>query len=145
MRPQGCAKLAQVVPYALEERVADEIEHLHFPSVTATRSRPHSRGGARARAHRKRGWRSCGRGTDPQAIYSAATCCPPCPAQMIGLLEGEHAGAAHRGRAPLMLPALSITDAFEMALSVQSSVVAGLEPAIGLLLYAATMNGRRIS
>src|SRR6187549_3221521 len=27
---KGAAKLAQVVPYALEERVADEIENLHF-------------------------------------------------------------------------------------------------------------------
>src|SRR5258708_7607679 len=27
---KGAAKLAQVVPFALEERVADEIEHLHF-------------------------------------------------------------------------------------------------------------------
>ena len=27
---KGAAKLAQVIPYALEERVADEIENLHF-------------------------------------------------------------------------------------------------------------------
>ena len=70
---KGAAKLAQVVPYALEERVADEIEHLHFaigdrdsatgrvPVVVLERARLESRL-AELRAA----------GLNPQAIYSAA-------------------------------------------------------------------------
>ena len=135
---KGAAKLAQVVPYALEERVADEIEHLHFaigdrdsatgrvPVVVLERARLESRL-AELRAA----------GLNPQAIYSAATLLPAMPGQMIGLLEGDTLTLRTADAPPLVLPALSISDAFEMALSMQTSAVAGLEPApLGLLLYA---------
>lgn len=134
---KGAAKLAQVVPYALEERVADEIEHLHFaigdrdaatgrvPVVVIERARLESRL-AELRAA----------GLNPQAIYSAATLLPSMPGQMIGLLEGDTLTLRTADAPALVLPALSIDDAFEMALSMQSSAVAGLEPApLGLLLY----------
>src|SRR5215831_717663 len=110
---KSAAKLAQVIPYALEERVADEIENLHF----AIGNRDPGTGRvpvlvvARARID---GWLAELRaaGIAPQAIYPEA-----------GLL--------------LVMPALSIQDAFEMALAAQVSQVAGLEPPpVGLLLYA---------
>jgi general secretion pathway protein L len=135
---KGAAKLAQVVPYALEERVADEIELLHFaigdrdaasgrvPVVVLERKQLEARL-AELRAA----------GLDPQAIYSAATLLPAMPGQMIGLLEGDTLTLRTADAPPLVLPALSIADAFEMALSTQTSAVAGLEPApLGLLLYA---------
>jgi general secretion pathway protein L len=135
---KGAAKLAQVVPYALEERVADEIEQLHFaigdrdsatgrvPVVVLERSRLEARL-AELRAA----------GLNPQAIYSPATLLPAMPGQMIGLLEGDSLTLRTPDAPPLVLPALSITDAFEMALSMQTSAVEGLEPApLGLLLYA---------
>jgi general secretion pathway protein L len=134
---KGAAKLAQVVPYALEERVADEIEQLHFaigdrdpatgrvPVVVLERARIEAR---LAELHAA--------GLNPQAIYSAATLLPAMPGQMIGLLEGDTLTLRTADAPPLVLPALSITDAFEMALSMQTSAVAGLEPALlGLLLY----------
>ncbi|HEU5136280.1 MAG TPA: type II secretion system protein GspL [Steroidobacteraceae bacterium] len=135
---KGAAKLAQVVPYALEERVADEIEHLHFaigdrdsttgrvPVVVVARSLIDARL-AELRAA----------GIFPQAIYSEATLLPAMPGQMIGLLEGDTLTLRTVDAPPLVLPALSITDGFEMALAMQTSAVAGLEPApLGMLLYA---------
>jgi general secretion pathway protein L len=135
---KGAAKLAQVVPFALEERVADEIEQLHFaigdrdsttgriPVVVLERVRIESRL-AELRAA----------GLNPQAIYSAATLLPAMPGQMIGLLEGDTLILRTADAPPLVLPALSITDAFEMALSSQTAAIDGLEPApLGLLLYA---------
>jgi general secretion pathway protein L len=135
---KGAAKLAQVIPYALEERVADEIENLHFsigdrdaatgrvPVVVVARARIDARL-AELRAA----------GLNPQAIYSEATLVPAMPGQMIALLDGDTLTLRTADAPPLVLPALSITDAFEMALATQSSAVAGLEPApLGLLLYA---------
>ncbi len=59
------------------------------------------------------------------------------PGQMIALLDGDSLTIRVADAPPLVLPALSIADAFEMALSTQTSAVAGLEPApLGLLLYA---------
>lgn len=135
---KGAAKLAQVVPYALEERVADEIENLHFaigerdsttgrvPVVVVARARIDARL-AELRAA----------GLNPQAIYSEATLLPAMPGQMIALIDGDSLTVRLADAPPLVLPALSIADAFEMALSTQSSAVAGLEPApLALLLYA---------
>src|SRR6187401_677099 len=115
---KGAAKLAQVVPYALEERVADEIEQLHFaigdrdstsgrvPVVVVERERLDARL-AELRAA----------GLNPQAIYSAASLLPAMPGQMIGLLEGDTLTLRTADAPPLVLPALSVTDAFEIALS----------------------------
>jgi len=135
---KGAAKLAQVIPYALEERVADEIENLHFaigdrdaasgrvPVVVIARARIDERL-AELRAA----------GLNVQAIYSEATLLPAMPGQMIALLDGDSLMIRVADAPPLVLPALSIADAFEMALSTQTSAVAGLEPApLGLLLYA---------
>ena len=135
---KGAAKLAQVVPYALEERVADEIENLHFaigdrdattgrvPVVVIARALIDARL-AELRAA----------GLFPQAIYSEATLLPAMPGQMIGLLEGDTLTLRTAEAPPLVLPALSITDGFEMALAMQTSAIAGLEPPmLGMLLYA---------
>ena len=135
---KGAAKLAQVIPFALEERVADEIENLHFaigeraeagarvPVLVIARARIDARL-AELRAA----------GLNPQAIYSEATLLPAMPGQMIGLLDGDTLTLRTVDSPPLVLPALSIPDALEMALSMQASAVDGLEPAqLGLLLYA---------
>jgi general secretion pathway protein L len=135
---KGAAKLAQVVPYALEERVADEIENLHFaigdraagtgrlPVLVVSRIRID-------------GWLAemRGAGLQPQAIYSAASLVPSMPGQMVALLDGDTVAICTADSPPLVLPALAIADAFAMALANQASAVPGLEPApLGLLLYA---------
>jgi len=135
---KGAAKLAQVIPYALEERVADEIEHLHFaigdrdsntgrvPVVVINRALIDARL-AELRAA----------GIFPQAIYSESALVPAMPGQMIGLLEGDTLTLRTADAPPLVLPALSINDGFEMALAAQTSAIAGLEaPQLGMLLYA---------
>jgi general secretion pathway protein L len=135
---RSAAKLAQVVPFALEERVADEIENLHF----AIGER--SEAGARvpvvvAKRARVEAWLAELRaaGLAPSAIYSAATLLPSMPGQMIALLDGDSLTVRVGDAPPLVLPALSIADAFEMALATRQSQVAGLEPAPpGLLVYA---------
>jgi general secretion pathway protein L len=135
---RSASKLAQVVPFALEERVADEIENLHF----AIGER--SEAGARVpvvvvQRARIEGWLTELRaaGLSPAAIYSAASLLPSMPGQMIALLDGDSLVLRIGDAPPLVLPVLSISDAFEMAFATQQSGVAGLEPApLGLLLYA---------
>ena len=135
---KSAAKLAQVVPFALEERVADEVENLHF----AIGER--SEAGARipvvvVARERIDAWiaQLQAAGLAPTAIYSAATLLPSMPGQMIALLDGDTITLRVGESLPLVLPALSITDAFEMALATQAPTVAGLEAApLGLLLYA---------
>jgi general secretion pathway protein L len=134
---RSAAKLAQVVPFALEERVADELENLHF--AIGERSEAGARVPvvvvARARMDE---WLAELRaaGLNPAAIYSAATLVPTMPGQLIALLDGDSLTLRVGEAPPLVMPALSITDGIEMALAAQQSAVAGLEPApLGLLLY----------
>ena len=135
---KSAAKLAQVIPYALEERVADEIENLHFalgerdggsgrvPVVVIARARIDERL-AELRAA----------GLNPSAIYSEASLLPAMPGQMIALLDGDSLTLRPADGAPLVMPALSINDAFEIALASQPVPIPGLEAAApGLLIYA---------
>jgi general secretion pathway protein L len=135
---KGAAKLALVIPYALEERVADEIENLHF--AIGNRSAESNRVPvvvvARARLA---AWLAelRGAGLAPLAIYCESSLVPAMPGQLIALLENDTLTLRTADAPPLVMPALSIADAFEMTLAAQSSPVAGLEPApLGLLIYA---------
>jgi general secretion pathway protein L len=135
---KSAAKLAQVIPFALEERVASEIEDLHFaigerdahtgrvPVVAVSRERLD-------------GWVAELRtaGLLPQAIYSEASLVPAMPGQIIGLLDGEFLTLRNAEGPPVVMPAMAVRDALEMLLAAQISQVAGLEPPpVGLLLYA---------
>ncbi len=135
---KSAAKLAQVIPYALEERVADEIENLHFalgerdattgrvPVVVIARARIDARL-AELRAA----------GLHPTALYSEASLLPAMPGQMIALLDNDSLMLRAAEGAPLVMPALSINDAFEIALASQPAPIPGLEAAApGLLIYA---------
>jgi general secretion pathway protein L len=135
---KSAAKLAQVIPYALEERVADEVENLHFAigERSAESGRMPVAVVSRARID---AWLAELRaaGLAPQAIYPESTLLPAMPGQMIALLDNDSLTLRTWDAPPQVLPALSITDAFGLALATQQSAVAGLEPApLGLLLYA---------
>jgi general secretion pathway protein L len=135
---KNAAKLAQVIPFALEERVADEIENLHFAigERNAATGRVPVMVVARARID---AWLAGLRdaGLYPVAIYCDAALLPAMPGQLIGLLDGDALVLRPAEGPPMVLPALSLRDAFEMALAAQVSPMAGLEPPpLGLLLYA---------
>lgn len=135
---KSATKLAQVIPYALEERVAAEIEDLHF--AIGERAADTGRVAVVVVARdRLEGWLAELRaaGLHPQAIYSEASLVPSMPGQVIGLLEGEYLTLRASDGSPMVMPAMAIPDALEMALASQTSQVAGLEPPpVGLLLYA---------
>jgi general secretion pathway protein L len=133
---KNAAKLAQVVPFALEERVADEVENLHF--AIGTRGESGRVPVVVAAKERMSHWLAtlAAAGITPQAIYSEATLVPTMPGQLIGLLAGDSLTLRLPDAQPLVFPALSIRDALDIALEGNQSQVAGLEPPpLGLLLY----------
>ena len=134
---KSAAKLAQVIPFALEERVASEIEDLHF--AIGERSAETGRVPVVVVAReRLDGWLAELRaaGLAPQAIYSEASLLPAMPGQVIGLLDGEFLTLRNAEGPPMVMPSMAVRDGLEMVLSSQTSQVAGLEPPpVGLLLY----------
>jgi hypothetical protein len=67
-------------------------------------------------------------GLQPEAIYCESQLLPAMPGQLIALLDGESLILRTAEGVPLIMPARSIRDAFEMTLATQASQVAGLEP-----------------
>ncbi len=97
---KGAAKLAQVIPYALEERVADEIENLHFAigERDAATGRVPVRGD-RARAHRRAARRAARRRAQSPGYLLRSHAAAGDAGPDDRAARRRHADAAHRRRA----------------------------------------------
>jgi len=127
------AKLQQLVPYALEEHLAEDIEDLHFAlgKRAAESSRIPVAVVARALLD---GWlaelRSAG--IEPDAVYADSELLPENPGQAVALLEGDLISVRPPGGTPVTLPADALGEALEIARSGAESSGTG---ARGLILY----------
>jgi general secretion pathway protein L len=126
------AKLLQLVPYALEEQLADDIEDLHFAIGKRTgESRTPVAVVARSLMDE---WLTIlrSRGIEPDAMYADSDLLPQNPGQAVTLLEEDVVVVRPPSGSPVTLPADALADALEIAQSVsQTSGTA----ARGLILY----------
>jgi len=127
------ARLPQLVPYALEEQLAEDIEDLHF--ALGKRSGESSRipVAVVARALLD-GWLAelRGAGIEPDAVYADSELLPENPGQAVALLEGDMVSVRPPGGTPVTLPADALGEALEIARSGAESSGTG---ARGLILY----------
>jgi general secretion pathway protein L len=126
------AKLQQLVPYALEEQLADDIDDLHFaigkrapdssktPVAVVTRTLMDQWIGS-LKAH----------GLEPEAMYADSDLLPQNPGQSVALLEEDVVVVRPPGGLPVTLPADALHEALEMAQSSNPDGGAGR----GLILY----------
>jgi general secretion pathway protein L len=125
-------KLQQLVPYALEEQLADDIDDLHFaigkrqadstktPVAVVTRTLMDQ-------------WLTTlkSSGLDPEAMYADSDLLPQNPGQSVALLEEDVVVVRPPGGLPVTLPADALQEALEMAQSPSPEGGAGR----GLILY----------
>lgn len=130
-------KLAQVVPYALEEQVADDIDTLHF--AVGRRAADGSRTTVAVVAHsvmRSVSEALSAAGLVPAAIFSEASLVAANPGQVVAWLDGDSLVLTAPGRAPIVVPATTLRDAFAF-LSASAAYGAGVDAAsLSLLLFA---------
>ncbi|MFO7276418.1 MAG: type II secretion system protein GspL [Pseudomonadota bacterium] len=110
------AKLLQVVPYALEEHVADDIENLHF--AVGRRSPASSRiPVAVVSRELLEEWLSELRnaGLSPEAMYADSELVPANPAQAVAVIDEDAIIVRPVGGMPVTLPADALETAFELA------------------------------
>jgi general secretion pathway protein L len=118
----SAAKLAQVVPFALEEQLADDVDDLHF----AVGRRPAD--GVRtpvaivARTQMTE-WLTAlsAAGVQPDAMHAESDLLPRGPGQTVALLEPDAITICRGGGAPVSLPPESLVDAFELAEGVRDA------------------------
>lgn len=113
---RGGARLAQVVPFALEEQLASDVESMHF----ALGKREAGRNGTPVAAVPRAcmdAWLARLRGAqiEPDALYADTSALPANPGQSVLLIEGDLLYVRHPGRLPLVLDAQPLAEALELA------------------------------
>ncbi len=128
----GAKQLPQLVPYALEEQLADDIDDLHFaigkrqadssktPVAVITRALMDQWVGSLKE-----------NGLEPEVMYADSDLLPQNPGQSVALLEEDIVVVRPPGGVPVTLPADALHEALEMAQSSNPEGGAGR----GLVLY----------
>ena len=137
------AKLQQLVPYALEEQLAEDIEDLHF--AVGRRQEESARVPVAVVARKLMDeWTLLlkANGLEPEALYAVSELLPHNPGQAVALLEEDSVVVRPPSGAVATLPADALDEALEIALS-------GLEPGTpggrGLILYTGAAEWHRHS
>src|SRR5215469_4630573 len=127
------AKLQQLVPYALEEHLAEDIEQLQF--ALGKRSGDSLRVPVAVVARTLLDeWLAAlrGAGIEPDAIYADSELLPQNPGQAVALLEADAVSVRPPDGTPVTLPADALGEALEIARAGGDSNATGGR---GLILY----------
>lgn len=113
---RGGSRLAQVVPFALEEQLASDVESMHF----AIGKRDAGRNGTPVAAvprERMDAWLARLRGAqiEPDALFADTATLPANPGQTVLLIEQDLLYVRHPGALPLVLDAQPLSEALELA------------------------------
>jgi general secretion pathway protein L len=127
------AKLQQLVPYALEEHLAENIEDLHFALGKRSAESARVPVAVVARALLD-GWLAelRGAGIEPDAMYADSELLPENPGQAVALLEADAVSVRPPGGTPVTLPADALSEALEIA---RGGAEASATGGRGLILY----------
>jgi general secretion pathway protein L len=136
------ARLQQLVPYALEEDLAENIDELHFAIGKRTADSLNTPVAVVARALLDE-WLATLRaaGLEPEALYADSDLLPVNPGQAVALLEEDVVSVRPPGGSPVTLPADALGEALEIAQS-GADASAG---ARGLILYTGAPEWQRHS
>ena len=135
------AKLQQLVPYALEEQLAEDVEELHFAVGRRQDESPRVPVAVVARKLMDE-WTTLlkSNGLEPEALYADSELLPQNPGQAVALLEADAVVVCLPTGAVVTLPADALDQALEIAL-------AGIEPGTpggrGLILYTGAAEWRQ--
>ena len=126
-------KLAQVVPYALEEQLAEDIDDLHFSIGKRSPDSPRTPVAVVARALMDE-WLTLLRssGIEPEVMYADSDLLPVNPGQSVALLEEDVVVVRPPSGSPVTLPADALAEALDIA---QAAPDDGGGAGRGLILY----------
>ncbi len=112
---RGGAKLAQVVPFALEEQLADDVDDVHFAIGRRELLRPGTPVAAVSHA-RLQGWLERLRSAQvaPDVIAADSAALPSLPGQTVVLVDGDRLYVRRQGEPPAVVHAEPLAEAFEL-------------------------------
>jgi general secretion pathway protein L len=135
------AKLAQLVPYALEEHLAEDIDDLHFALGKRAGESTRVPVAVVSRALLDE-WLATLRasGIAPDVVYADSDLLPHNPGQAVALLEADTVAVRAPGAPAVTLPADALGEALRIAQSGADSTATG---ARGLVLYTGALEWER--
>ena len=112
---KGGARVAQIVPYAMEELLAGEVEQFHF-AVGRTDAEGRTLVAA-VRRDELQSWLDALRsaGLDPQAVVPEPLCTPDNPGMTVAVIDAGQLLVRAPGALPVALDAEPLTEAFALA------------------------------
>ncbi len=112
---KGGARLAQIVPFAMEELLAGEVEQFHF-AVGRTDAEGRTLVAA-VRRDELRGWLDAlkSAGLDPQSLVPEPLCVPDNPGKIVAVIDAGQLHVRAPGALPVALDAEPLTEAFALA------------------------------
>jgi len=126
-------KLQQLVPYALEEQLADDIDDLHFAIGKRPSDSTRTPVAVVTRALMDQWLETLkSNGLEPEVMYADSDLLPQNPGQAVALLEEDVVVVRPPSGSPVTLPADALQEALEMA---QASNPEGGGAGRGLILY----------
>lgn len=130
-------RVQQVVPFALEEQLAEDVENLHF--VVGRRSPDAARTPVAvvSRASMER-WLAALRdaGIAPDAVFAESELVPSNPGQAVGLLDFDCAIVRPAGRLPVTMPIDALPEALQLLRPREEEMIATADRVgHGLVLY----------
>lgn len=123
-------RVQQLVPYALEEHLAEDIDQLHF--AVGKRAGSSSRAPVAVVSHAlMREWLAGLRAAqiEPECVYADSALLPENPGQAVALLEADAVFVRPPGGAPVSLPADALCDALETARAAPEPISAHVQAA----------------
>jgi general secretion pathway protein L len=142
------AKLAQMVPYALEEQLAEDIDELHFAigrrGGADSLARRSAEGGRTPVAVVARAlmdeWLSAvqAAGIVAESMYADTDLLPANPGQAVAWLDGDMIVVRPAGAAPVTMPADALPEALALALDQPADEFTVENRGAGLILYTGT-------
>lgn len=112
---RGGARLAQIVPFALEEHLAGDVESFHF---TVGKVGDDSRAPVAAvERQRITAWLQdmADAGLAPEALYAETQCLPVNPGKIVAVIDAGQLFVQEPGKLPVALDAEPLTEAFALA------------------------------
>ena len=129
------AKLQQLVPYALEEQLAEDIDELHFAIGRRSATRTAVAVVARRKMDEWLGLLKAS-GIEPAALYADSELLPANPSQAVALLEEDSVIVRPPSGGVLILPLDALGEVLESTSDADA-------PARGLILYAGPQEWER--
>ncbi len=144
--PGGGAKLARAVPFALEEQLTEDVDHLSFAL-----GRRRAGGGTPVAVVSRavlQGWIDAleGAGIEPKALYPDVALMPDNPGQTVLWLEGSRLAVRRPGALPFVVELEPVTEALSVAGVIAEPQDASAAPHVAesVLLHATREDWARV-